>query len=358
MPAPPSTSALPPIDTSIARELCPAHPPPRVAVCVAGGARTLPRPQVYLTIRRNLIEAFGGRVSVFFHLNRGDSPPRVRLPTQPRDYGFAPITVDSAALQAPREALRPLAERINDDDGRQYLASSLAATGGGASSIMNGRGECWNQDPYTRVPNHRMRLLLHYANMRGCYDMVAAAERRRADNALFDWILWTRADVAYYASVPPYCLWNSSFAYFSPGPSYGRKHPISERVTTADEVHESCMIVPRAHAEHVLRDMLTIFARAQPSDEVCRRAPGGFPEAFMRFALAARSGHTFDVGDRLRLGLRPVPVRTAAIAAVIVRQNRSSRAQCANWGALALLVPGLDAWSCAEYMYARGSGRS
>ena len=31
---------------------------------------------------------------------------------------------------------------------------------------------------------------------------------------------------------------------------------------------------------------------------------------------------------------------------------------CANWGALALLVPGLDAWSCAEYMYARGSGRS
>ena len=88
-------------------------------------------------------------------------------------------------------------------------------------------------------------------------------------------------------------------------------------------------------SEHVLRDMLTIFARAQPSDEVCRRAPGGFPEAFMRFALAARSGHTFDVGDRLRLGLQPVPVRTAAIAAVIVRGAQRGGSQ--RGGSLAKL---------------------
>ena len=76
----------------------------------------------------------------------------------------------------------------------------------------------------------------------------------------------------------------------------------------------------------------------------------------MRYALQARTGvgGNYDRANRTGLALTPVPVRTAAIPAVVVRASVASAGQCANWGALALLVPGLGAWSCAEYLYASG----
>ena len=51
----------PPLEASSTSPFC-AGTPPRVAWCVAGGARTLAEPIVHQSIRRNLIDAFGACV--------------------------------------------------------------------------------------------------------------------------------------------------------------------------------------------------------------------------------------------------------------------------------------------------------
>ena len=60
MPTPASCARL-----STANLVCADYPRPRVAVCLAGAARTLTLPLVHRTIRANLIEAFGGSPTVF-----------------------------------------------------------------------------------------------------------------------------------------------------------------------------------------------------------------------------------------------------------------------------------------------------
>lgn len=54
---------------------CAAYPPPRVAFCLAGVARSFHQPLVHRTARTNFIEAFGGVITVFAALKLGDERP-------------------------------------------------------------------------------------------------------------------------------------------------------------------------------------------------------------------------------------------------------------------------------------------
>ena len=60
----------------------PGQRPPRVAHCVVGGARTFPAEQAWRSLRRNLIEAFGGvgldsaAPDVYFHMKLVDDAPK------------------------------------------------------------------------------------------------------------------------------------------------------------------------------------------------------------------------------------------------------------------------------------------
>ena len=51
---------------------CGGAPRPKVAICVAGNARTFANPAVHETLKRNLAEAFGGDASFFRRLKAQD----------------------------------------------------------------------------------------------------------------------------------------------------------------------------------------------------------------------------------------------------------------------------------------------
>ena len=63
-----------PRDAQLAAALCPGRKAPRVAYCIYGAARTLAKPQVYLSLARNLVEAFGGEAAVLSRGDFGNSP--------------------------------------------------------------------------------------------------------------------------------------------------------------------------------------------------------------------------------------------------------------------------------------------
>ena len=325
------------IDTSVAASLCPGRAEPRVAVCIAGGPRSLAKPQVHLSVRRHFVEGFGGSPTIFWHLNMHD----------PVAGSFREST-----LKAARAALPPTMQRLNVDDGTAYIISK-----GHAPNLR-----CFNNSDMGRRWRH-WRVMAHYSNMEGCYDLLSAYEQR--ERMRFDWVLWTRADVAFYLSLAPFCLWDPSSVYYSPPPTFG------DKTWTGQPAHvaETAVLVPRAFAEHALRDLLHIFSHARPGDAVCD-AHVGHPEAFIPIALNAstpvrppsmhaaapvETAANFDRAQRTPLRLRRVPYRYASIPAVIVRQRAADRLACGNWGviqhALPHLAGGPSFTSCRPFVY-------
>ena len=178
-----------------------------------------------------------------------------------------------------------------------------------------------------RNKNHHMRVLKHYGNLHGCYDLLQSAERETS--AKFDWVIFVRADIAFYGGIAPFCLWDPEHVYLPPGPTYGTK------VWTGRETNEPVMLIPRRYAESVLRMPAEIFSNATPGrNSPCAGTNSGVPEIFMPYIFRQNA----------------VPIRFAAIPGVIVRENATSAGQCANWGSLMHVIGYLDP-RCTRYLY-------
>ena len=83
-----------------------AATPPRVAWCVAGGARTLSEPVVHRSIRTNLIDAFGARSTVFALLKTKDTTDKLSWGVPPKDSSKAEVAAALAYLGVSRSNLR------------------------------------------------------------------------------------------------------------------------------------------------------------------------------------------------------------------------------------------------------------
>jgi len=185
------------IATAVAQELtglseamttaAPAAPPqadvPRAAFCFPGYPRSLVLPGVHLSIKRNLVEAFGAPdTRVFWYLVKGhDEGLYVRTELHAMyGQGLEPFDIaDRAELAAARAVLKPATEIWDTSGG--------AAAPRGATALESA-GKC---DP---------AVAGQWKSIAGCYALIQEDERAR--HVRFDFVFKVRPDVAWIRRFP------------------------------------------------------------------------------------------------------------------------------------------------------------
>jgi len=182
----PFASAEPPPDPRASNSLCPARPPPRVAVCIAGGVRTFPQPQAWRSLKRNLVEAFGGvglvsdAPDVYLELKLIDDAPKTQ-----REWRFDPLshhlTGDGGgALCRAVCAFHPI-----------HVALGNASHAGSTRPLAPTRG-CLSSGFFSHREN-LMRALSQWSSFASCHERIAAHEAKHAGRA-YDVVVLTRPD--------------------------------------------------------------------------------------------------------------------------------------------------------------------
>ena len=283
-------------DISLAEALCPSHPPPNVAFCISGGARTLVKPQVHASLKRNLIEAFGGKAHVFWSLGLGDAPVRHQA-----YFNVRPLHVNASQLAAAREALTPVVENIYSGNNNESLYMEQWF-----NKYL--KTPCFKKSIYFRSKEHVERNGALFQNMIDCDRMVVRYESEQA--ARFDWVVWTRPDVAIYASIYPHCLWEPRYAYMSRGPAYGRA------TLHSNWIMEHVMVLPRNVSSRVLNGFADILGKTTKADPACYQ--DGTTEKYMPVALRMLN----------------ISFLRFLASAFVVRENIHQQGQCSGYGAV------------------------
>ena len=142
----------PPPDARAANALCPNRRPPRVAVCVVGGARTFVKEQAWRSLRRNLVEGLGGvglaagstAPDVHFHLKTIDDEPKKKQ----QEWHFDRLDVSRAgdatsAETAEREDASSDAAWLCSTDHTSADAGTPPAPAPATVVLYSGSLRCW-----------------------------------------------------------------------------------------------------------------------------------------------------------------------------------------------------------------------
>ena len=168
---------------------------PRIAFCVAGAARTFSDPRVRASLALNAIAPLGGRPAVFAMLKSGDSMRK------PQDgFNFDPIQLDRRQVHDLRRALA----------GWAGLSELHVLSGAGTellsrfnlSHLSGGGGDCFrSMEPFLRT-----RIAHLHASWRLCREAILRHEKKH--RMQFDLVSYSRPDLLWLASLPPWCAWN------------------------------------------------------------------------------------------------------------------------------------------------------
>ena len=166
-----------PASSSVGDLVCAAFPRPRVALFLVGAARTFAQPLLHRTLRTNLIEAFGGEVTLFALIKlldeRGDTNKKANALIEPPE-------------SAVRAAIDHLIAAVN-------VKRSHIVIGGAALQPA-----CW---PGSYHPSLLGQAALRFESWR----MLLADEATQQQQ--HDLILYKRPDVAWLQAIQPYCFW-------------------------------------------------------------------------------------------------------------------------------------------------------
>ena len=153
-----------PRDAHTANALCQGQQPPRVAHCIVGGARTFPKSQAWRSLRRNLIEAFGGvgldstLADVYFQLKLVDDAPKSQ-----REWRFDALdqTHNLASVCAATCAFAPRTVSLLNQSH--------------AGPAPNGESGCFRNGFFAN-PQNLARAVSQWSSFAECLEDVARAE--------------------------------------------------------------------------------------------------------------------------------------------------------------------------------------
>ena len=244
----PTLASEPPPDARAANALCPNRPPPRVAVCVVGGARTFPQPQAWRSLKRNLVEAFGGvglasgsiAPDVYLHLKLTDDAPKSQ-----REWRFDALTHSQpSGVCAAACSFRPSA---------LTLMSNSSHTGPAHPRALS-RG-CFRGGFFGRTENF-MRAVSQWSSFAQCHADVE--QREAAAGVSYDLVALTRPDTVWYTAVKPHCL-HSQW----PHATTIHRGPVRWNSTL-----EWLLLMPRKHARAILTTA-SVFDDCMPKEGCC-----------------------------------------------------------------------------------------
>ena len=229
------------MDASVADTICASALPPRVALALAGAARTLAQPLLYKSIGSNLLRAFGGRITLFAVIklddDRGDRSKAAGglIHADERAVRFALEYIGQTATRASLHVIKE----------NHWPAAPCSGVRTGGSSRVQSLFASLQQQLAAR------RMVAHLI-----------AEDERAHNEQHDLIIYTRPDVAWLHAVRPWCFWDLS---------------------SSARLHDWVWIVPRRNFSHFLEVPHAVL------DSRCAHPPHSLPETFTR--------HIFDAPE-------------------------------------------------------------
>lgn len=255
-----ATANEPVVDTRTSNALCPNRPPPRVAICVVGAARTFPQEQAWRSLKRNLIEGFGGigldspSPDVFMHLKLVDDAPK-----EQREWRFDPLT---------RRLDQPLCAAACAFQPTALVLSANGSHAGPTRPNALARG-CFRSGFFGHTVN-LMRAVSQWSSFAACHESLAAHEAKHGGRR-YDVVALTRPDTVWYAGVKPHCL-----------------HELRETTVVHrgpprwNSTLEWLLLMPRRHAASILNTAL-LFDSCTPGQPCCGIARS---EDLLSFALA------------------------------------------------------------------------
>ena len=281
--------------------ICGAYVRPSVAVCIAGSARTFHQPLVHRTARTNFIEAFGGVITVFAALKLGDERPDnlgtsvvgedekvinalkhvtpavtralKRSTRSVSPWSHRMVSSSSAPRSRPRFALR---RQVGAIDRHDVVSNVDAASAKYPRVLLGSTSLPTDSPPPERCgvaqaakqgrTNYVLRSMLgQLNNRRACLSLITRHER--AHSTRFDYVIYSRPDVAWPVAMRPFCLWD-----------------LTQRYMMGDQV----LMFPRAAASEVLEacqeDYMMGTVKLQPggsmiSAQLTRKNKPGVAEA-------------------------------------------------------------------------------
>ncbi|KAL1522893.1 hypothetical protein AB1Y20_017858 [Prymnesium parvum] len=231
-------------DTRTANALCFNQPTPRVAHCIVGAARTFPVERAWRSLRRNLVEAFGGigleaeAADVFFHMKLVDDALKAQ-----REWRFDSLsrTDDAASVCEAACAFSPRGVSLLNEShaGPPHPAAVTAG--------------CFRSGFFAH-PQNMARAVSQWTSFNDCLGSLSAAEA--AAGKRYDLVVLTRPDTIWYGAVAPFCQHDLRFTTVHRGP------------VRWNSTLEWLLIMPRRHAQTIL-GTAAVFDSCKPGERCC-----------------------------------------------------------------------------------------
>lgn len=281
----------------------PSSPPPRVAICLAGHARTFTHRLVHRSFKDNVVDSLGAPSVLFAYLKHSDRS----------GHAFHRSLVRNNVAHV-RQALRTvgLDEQREDDAvrvrlirGSRHLPYARCHSYDGGMRQRHAADRLGKLSNRFNTTSYLQSLLGQLDNRNTCVTMVARYESRARRE--FDWVLYARPDLLWYRPIRPYCF-----------------HNLSATVSH----HDWAFMMPRRQLESVLQKPYLDYYGCR-ADLV----PGMFIERWdvQRWRAHGLSGIGRPARGQNRRSNRTVPPpppiqqNWAGIPAMLMRPSRSDR---------------------------------